>query len=257
MNRNSVGQKDRQQKYFDQIEDEEFEITRPHGSGRLYTFLMKQKFSRALQALPFGISGIKVLNICCGSGMDAEFLTQRGAKVTVLDISHGAIQRTLERGKRFGFRVLSTVGDAEHLPFPDESFDMVFVHDGLHHLPLPQSGIREMARVSRRAVLITEPANAAVTNLAVKLGLAEVYEEAGNYVYRFTKKELQSLFAREKMEMLTFQRYLMYYHHQPKKYYKVFDNPIMLALAKLLFHSSNFLFGRFGNKLCCVGVKEL
>lgn len=53
---------------------------------------------------------------------------------------------------------------------------------GLHHLDDPYRAIGEIVRVAREGVLILEPAQAALTQLAVRLGLAEEVEEAGNYV---------------------------------------------------------------------------
>jgi ubiquinone/menaquinone biosynthesis C-methylase UbiE len=44
------------------------------------------------------------------------------------------------------------VADAERLPFPDRSIDVVYVHDGLHHLARPEAGLAEMTRVARLAV---------------------------------------------------------------------------------------------------------
>ena len=55
------------------------------------------------------------------------------------------------------------MADAERLPFRDASVDLVYVHDGLYHLERPWSRSREMARVARRAVSITEPAEASLT----------------------------------------------------------------------------------------------
>ncbi len=44
--------------------------------------------------------------------------------------------------------------DAEHLPFPDKTFDGVFVAASFHHLPNPARGLREMARVTKPGGLV-------------------------------------------------------------------------------------------------------
>jgi len=49
------------------------------------------------------------------------------------------------------------VGDAEHLPFEDDSFDIVFCGNLLHHLEDPLIAVREMKRVARKHVLLIEP----------------------------------------------------------------------------------------------------
>jgi len=260
---NSAVQKDldkhskkNQKTYFDNIEDGEFEINRPHGTGRLYSFLLDYKFSRAVKSIPCSLDGKKVLNVCCGSGMDAEFLAKAGATVTVLDISEGAVRRANERARRFGFQIVSVVGDVENIPFADKSFDVVFVHDGLHHLSTPYTGIREMARVSNGIVVLIEPAKAMATKLAVKIGFALEHEESGNFVYRFSKTELRELFESLSMTISCFVRYFMYYHHKPTKVYRLFDNPVLFRLAEALFYSINAVVGGLGNKMCCVATKN-
>ena len=47
-------------------------------------------------------------------------------------------------------------GDAEHLPFEDDSFDVVFCGNLLHHLVEPVIAVREMARVARGHVVLLE-----------------------------------------------------------------------------------------------------
>lgn len=49
------------------------------------------------------------------------------------------------------------LGSANALPFPDNSFDIVFCSNLLHHLPDPAIAIAEMKRVSRQYVVLSEP----------------------------------------------------------------------------------------------------
>src|SRR5665213_863504 len=46
--------------------------------------------------------------------------------------------------------------DVENLSFPDQSFDVVFVHAGLHHCHSPHRGLTEMYRVARLMVIVIE-----------------------------------------------------------------------------------------------------
>ena len=48
-------------------------------------------------------------------------------------------------------------GDILSLPLPDASVDLAYCWEVLHHLSDPEAAIREMARVSRRFVVIVEP----------------------------------------------------------------------------------------------------
>lgn len=82
----------------------------------------------------------------------------------------GAAKEARTRSERFDFELKTLVADAESLPFKPESFDFVFTHDGLHYLPHPEKGIAEMARVAKIGIFFTDPADAFITRLAVKLG---------------------------------------------------------------------------------------
>ena len=97
--------------------------------------------------------GETVLTVCAGSGMDAEFLARSGYRVIAADLSLGAALRCLDRARRYNLDIAPIVADAEHLPFPDQSIGLVYVHDGLHHLQDPMAGLIEMARVASRATL--------------------------------------------------------------------------------------------------------
>ena len=152
------GHKHRQAGYFDHAVAEEFEILRPHGTPRAYRWLLARKLNRAVARVP-DLRRATVVDACCGSGMEAEFLVRKGARVVAVDISEGAARRAQARARRFGLDYLVVVGDVERLPVRTGAADVAFVHDGLHHLADPLVGVRELARVGRRAVSITEPAD--------------------------------------------------------------------------------------------------
>ena len=46
--------------------------------------------------------------------------------------------------------------DGRSIPFPDHSFDLVYAIDALHHCPDPIAAIDEIARCSRRFVMIKD-----------------------------------------------------------------------------------------------------
>lgn len=108
-----------------------------------------------------------------------------------------AIERACERDAR----VLHEYANAEHLPFDSASFDLVFCKESLHHLARPVLGLYEMLRVCRRAVVLIEPWNCALTRLLDRAGIATRYEreqplnarERDNYIYRWSRRDLESL----------------------------------------------------------------
>ena len=176
--------------YFDGLREEAFEIDRPHGTPRLYRFLLAEKFRRAVGPIRPHLVGASALAVCGGSGMDAEFLARAGAAVISSDRRWAQPPGRRPGRNATDLDVRSIVADVEHLPYADQSVDLVAVHDGLHHLDDPYAGLSEMARVARRWVVLTEPAQASITWLAIRLGLALEKEAAGNRVARMDPSEV-------------------------------------------------------------------
>lgn len=247
-------QKDVQASFFDEA-DPEFEVTRPHGTPWLYRRLLAEKFRRSLDALQLPAHPTAV-TICGGSGMDAEFLARVGASVISTDISLGAAQRTRERAQRYGFDVLPVVADAEALPLRDRSVDLLYVHDGLHHLDSPQAGVREMLRTSRLAISINEPAQARATMLAARVGLSEHYEEAGNFIARVDPQTLAAEVSAAGFDVVRNERYAMVYHHEPGRASRALSQPGLRGLTVTALRAFNAVAGGSGNKLTLQAVRR-
>lgn len=251
--RRSVGA-EAQARWFDEAVDTEFEIERPHGLPVMYQWLISQKFCRGVSGL--ALQGAHALVVCGGSGMDAEFLARAGAKVVSSDISPGAAARAAERARRHGVEFESIVADVTALPFENQTFDVVYVHDGLHHIEDPLSGVREMARVARHAVCITEPADAFVTHIAVQCKAADEYEEAGNRVARLRLSEVRTILRAEGFRIARSERYAMLYRHEPGLAMRAFSTEPLFSIAKTSFALANFAMGAFGNKLVVQGRRR-
>ena len=241
--------------HFDRLVEQEFEIDRPHGTPRLYRFLLAEKFRRALGPIRPHLLGASALSVCGGSGMDAEFLARAGAVVTSTDLSLGAASRAKTRSERYGLGIRSIVADVEQLPFADKSVDVVAVHDGLHHLEDPFVGLSEMARVARRWVVVTEPARASVTRLAIRLGLALETEDVGNRVARMEVSEIRTFLEASGFAVLRAERYAMYYPHHPGSAFRLLSQPIVFPIVRVAWRVANALFGRWGNKVVVIGER--
>ena len=239
--------KTRQAAHFDR-EDAEYEIERPLGTPAFHGWLLQEKFRRSVRGLP-PLAGRSVLTICGGSGMDAEFLARAGARVVASDISPGAARRTRERARRRGLALDVIVADAERLPFADGALDLVYVHDGLHHLERPLVALAEMARVARAAVSVTEPAHAAVTALAVRLGIALEREEAGNPVVRLAPIDVEDVLRAHGFDVVRAERYAMYYGHRPGRTARLLSRRRLLPAARAGLRAANAVVGPLGNKL--------
>jgi SAM-dependent methyltransferase len=187
--------------------------------------------------------------------MEAEMVARTGRRVVALDISPAAVARARERTARFDFSLDLVVGDAENLPFADSSFDFVFVHDGLHHLSDPYRGVREMLRVARRAAVIAEPADAALTHLSMRLGISGVYEDAGNFVYRLDPARLVRQFSEAGARGWRMRRSLIYYQPWTFPLYRFLEPRPLRAGFRVAFRAANLLAGRWGNSLRAVAWK--
>lgn len=78
--------------------------------------------------------GARILDLGCGSGRDAAFLTEKGFVVWGVDRSEEAIRRAIAKLQRRN--LLFLMGDAERLPFSADSFDGVYSRYALNCAPL-------------------------------------------------------------------------------------------------------------------------
>lgn len=244
-----------QLEFFDS-EDPEWEISRPHGSPEVYRWLLEQKFVRGVSSLRDLLPGATTLTVCGGSGMDAEFLARAGARVLASDLSLGAALRARRRAERYGVELQPVVADIEALPLRDRAADLVYVHDGLHHLTDPRAGLEEMARVAAVAVSVNEPARAALTRLAVRVGLSEEVEEAGNRIERIQPETLAERLTSLGFRVDVCRRYAMFYRHRPGPGFRFLSLPPLSGPAKLALRAGSVALGPLGNKFTLQARRE-
>ena len=128
--------------------------------------LWKRRVIRLAQIKP----GDRALDLCCGTGDLALALTQNGATTTGLDFSPPMLEVAAQRQSQCHFGSQSSnlkfiQGDAQQVPFPDGSFNIVTVGYGLRNLTSWERGLDEMHRVARpgaRLIVLDfgKPANA-------------------------------------------------------------------------------------------------
>jgi len=93
--------------------------------------------------------GARLLEIGCGMGTDLLQFSRGGARCVGIDLTPRSIEITQHRFKLYGARGAFMISDGEHLPFCDESFDVVYSNGVLHHTPDTEGAIREVHRVLR------------------------------------------------------------------------------------------------------------
>ena len=90
----------------------------------------------------------RVLEVSVGTGRNLHYLPPEAAYVG-LDISIGMLRVCRANLSRWGRHADLVLGTAEHLPFADASFDVVFHIGGINLFADPGSAVAEMARVAR------------------------------------------------------------------------------------------------------------
>jgi len=91
--------------------------------------------------------GGKLLEIGCSMGTDLLQLARRGLKVTGIDLTEAGIELARRRFDLYDLKAELKTGDAENLPFDDNSFDSVYSFGVLHHTPDTRKAIDEVRRV--------------------------------------------------------------------------------------------------------------
>jgi SAM-dependent methyltransferase len=93
--------------------------------------------------------GMRVLDVACGTGNLAIPAAKAGAIVTGVDIASNLIEQARARAQRQGLSTHFEEGDAEELPYPDASFDLVVSMYGAIFAPRPERAAAELVRVCR------------------------------------------------------------------------------------------------------------
>ena len=92
------------------------------------------------------MGGKKIIELGCGLGEAAVYFAKKGAEVVATDISSGMCALVKKVAERHGVSLLTAQAYADKMPFPDESFDIVYAANLLHHVDI-EAAIKEAKRV--------------------------------------------------------------------------------------------------------------
>jgi SAM-dependent methyltransferase len=93
--------------------------------------------------------GEQVLDLATGTGWTSRLVARRGATVTGVDIATGLLEAAERQAAAEQLPIRYLQGDAEDLPFDDESFDAVVSTCGVMFASRPEAAAQELARVVR------------------------------------------------------------------------------------------------------------
>ena len=111
-----------------------------------YRYTKEKHILKFLDKIPF--DGKQVLEIGLGQGADSEQIIRRGGIWSGLDLTETSIDRVKKRLelKQLPFSDIKQ-GSALEIPYPDNSFDIVYSFGVLHHIPEIKEAQAEIARV--------------------------------------------------------------------------------------------------------------
>jgi len=96
-----------------------------------------------------GTAGLDVLDVGCGQGIDVANYAAAEARATGIDLTPRHVELARQHVAALDLDATIVNGDAEALPFEDDSFDRVSSNGVLHHTPDMPTALREIVRVLR------------------------------------------------------------------------------------------------------------
>ena len=154
-------------------------------------------------------------------GTSSIYIGKQGGDALPVDINVSLLEVARQTGIIRDYKK----ENAEALSFPADSFDFAFCKEAYHHFPRPVLALYEMLRVSRKAVILVEPADwlpspvprrilQTVKNQLKKLLKREIphpdtgnFEPIGNYVYNVSEREIQKIALALNLPAVAFKRF--------------------------------------------------
>ena len=131
-----------------------------------------------------------VLDVGCGTGnVLMRLMSNEGLNLYGIDISENMIETAKKNLKN---RAELKVGDAEYMPWNDNSFDVIVCNASFHHYPNPEKVLLEMKRVLKdnRTLIIGDPTSPIIIRTLLNIGCK--ISNKGDYRI-YSKKEIESL----------------------------------------------------------------
>ncbi len=94
------------------------------------------------------IKGKTLLDIGCGAGESSVYFALKGVKCVAYDYSSGMVNAAKRLAENQGVEIMALTGNASELGFPDNTFDIVYAANLLHHVDTEKT-LNEIHRVLR------------------------------------------------------------------------------------------------------------
>ena len=118
---------------------------------RVSVIPVRLSFARRHLQLPQGTGSLqwKALEVGCGGGLLTEEIAKMGFVTTGIDPAETSIRTARTHARASGLSIKYDKGEGEHLPYPDNEFDVVFCCDVLEHVKDVGKVVSEISRVLR------------------------------------------------------------------------------------------------------------
>jgi ubiquinone/menaquinone biosynthesis C-methylase UbiE len=192
-------------------------------------------------------SGQKVIDVAAGNGNVSLAAARRGCEVTSTDYVPHLLERARERAVAERFDIVFREADAEALPFPDESFDVVVSTFGVMFTPNQDKAAAEMLRVCSRGGKI------GLANWTPTGFIGQVFKTIGKHLpppavkspaLWGTRERIAELFEQDAASIATTTRSFVFRYHSPAHWlhvFKTYYGPLLKAFAALDAHSQALL----------------
>jgi 2-polyprenyl-6-hydroxyphenyl methylase / 3-demethylubiquinone-9 3-methyltransferase len=157
--------------------------------------------------------GKKALEIGCGGGILCEEIAGLGFNVTGIDPSEPSLRVAADHAQMKGLKIRYVKGKGENLPFPDDSFDIVFCCDVLEHVRDLPKVVSETSRVLKKGgVFCYDTFNRTIISKLVAIKICQewkpwVFLPAELHVWRMFIKPLE-------LKSLLWENHLEWKEHQ-------------------------------------------
>src|SRR3981081_777125 len=164
-------------------------------------------------------SGARVLDVAAGNGNATLAAARRWCDVTSTDYVSSLLESGRARARAEGHTILFQEADAEDLPFPDASFDVVISTFGVMFTPHQDTAASDIARVCKPGGKI------GLANWTPESFIGQLFKTIGNYIPPApgvkspalwgTKARLEELLGNTALEIRTTNREFVFRYHSP------------------------------------------
>jgi SAM-dependent methyltransferase len=171
-------------------------------------------------------AGSRVLDVAAGNGNATLAAARRYCEVTSTDYVSSLLESGRARAEAEGHTIQFQEADAENLPFPDASFDVVMSTFGVMFTPNQEKAASELARVCRPGGRI------GLANWTPDSFIGQLFKMIGKYIPPApgvkspalwgTKARLEELFGKTAQEIRTGSRDFVFRYRSPTHWIEVF-----------------------------------